>query len=176
MTKMKAMGIDQKEASSTSSTGFSHKELSLLLFALEGKDQQSPQQSTHPDPSCESACPVVDHFEALFPDGNVPKEIRLARHLANHLREGLIETGMFEFMANHQSTSNPLTGVEQEALAEINNRLVEWRCEIKLDSEDRQLLNRSMSRLPRSAWLTMPRTLWRLKKKLRSTPGVYSSK
>jgi hypothetical protein len=150
------------------STNFTHQELSLLLFVLEGEAAQAA--TANQDPSCETACPIVDNFEALFPDGSVPPEKQLARHLASHLREGLIENGMFEFMAAHQSADQPLDSKERATLSEINGRLAVWSCDVRLDDADRLLLGQSMSRLPRSAWLTMPRTLWRLKKKLRSTP------
>jgi hypothetical protein len=151
---------------STALTEFSHKELTLLLFALDGAggsdgDRQSP-------PSCEESCPVVENIEELFSADTLPADKRLARHLGNHLREALIECGMFELMG---AAGQPLraTSAEERALIEqVNERLRAWRCEIKLSESDRRMLYESIARLPRSAWFGMPGTLWRLRKKLKA--------
>jgi hypothetical protein len=140
---------------------FTHQELSLLLFALEG------DKAADEGPSCEEACPVADHFETLFETATAPDDKRLIHHLNTHLREGLIECGAFELMASRSSDGRELPAEEQAKLLEVNERLKNWHCEMKLEEADRQLLYHSMSRLPRSAWLTMPRALWRLKKKLK---------
>ena len=144
---------------------FSHQELSLLLFALEGETAAASESS----PSCEEACPIVENLDELFGTQTLPHEKQLARHLGNHLREALIECGMFELMgAQTSSAPRELSAEEQAKLREINERLKQWRCEVKLAEPDRKMLTRAMSRLPRTAWISMPRTLWRLKKKLKA--------
>ena len=147
-------------------TEFSHQELSLLLFVLEGGARPGPEYSE--SPSCEEVCPVVEDLEEMLGEGALPPDKKLARHLSNHLREGLIECGMFELMATAGAGLARSLSVEDQAkLHRANERLKVWRCEIKLDSADRQLLRDGISRLPRSAWFAMPRTLWRLRKKLK---------
>jgi hypothetical protein len=143
---------------------FSHQELSLLLFVLEGAEAAPASESP---PSCEESCPIVEGLEELFGDSALSHEKQLARHLGNHLREALVECGMFELMGA-AGDRRALSADEQARLHEINRRLKEWRCEVKLIVPDRKLLGRAMSRLPRSAWISMPRTLWRLKKKLKA--------
>ncbi len=145
---------------------FSHQELSLLLFLLEGGP---PAEATSAEsPSCEEACPIVEDFEHLTGINALAPEKQLVRHLNNHLREGLIESGIFELMANAQQNGQQASSSEEQARFEqANERLRDWSCEIKLDQPERQMLTRALSRLPRSAWITMPRALWRLKKKLR---------
>jgi len=144
---------------------FSHQELSLLLFALEGETATAPESP----PSCEEACPIVENLDEMFGAQTLPHEKQLARHLGNHLREALIECGMFELMGAATGPAPRELSVEEQArLREISERLKQWRCEIKLAEPDRQLLTDAMSRLPRAAWISMPRTLWRLKKKLKA--------
>ena len=147
-------------------TEFSHQELSLLLFVLEGGEAAD---HTHAESaSCEESCPVIEDLEDLFGEGGLPHDKKLARHLSNHLREGLIECGIFELMAASGAGNGGAVTVEDRAkLQQASERLKDWRCEINLDSADRQLLKESISRMPRAAWLTMPRALWRLKKKLK---------
>ena len=164
---------------------FSHKELSLLVFALEGAAASSanassanassanvssadtpsggPQQS----PFCEESCPVVENLEDLFGEGGLSHEKKLARHLNNHLREALVECGMFELLA--RGPVDALTGEQQSRLQQANRRLEGWSCEIELAAADHRLLRAALTRLPGSAWATMPRTLWRLRKKLRKS-------
>jgi hypothetical protein len=147
---------------------FTHEELSLMLYALEGG---ATSAAAKPDePSCEEACPVVDHFEEMFHMHTLPPEKELARHLNNHLREALIESGMLELMSEMQpDEARALTDAEQARLQQANARLQQWSCAIKLDEPDKKMLSAAVSRLPRAAWFTMPRTLWRLKKKLKSS-------
>jgi hypothetical protein len=76
----------------------------------------------------------------------------------------LIECGVFELIASKGNRS----GEQQVRLQEANERLKTWRCEIKLDAADFELLRSALGRLPRSAWLAMPRTLWRLRRKLKN--------
>lgn len=151
-----------------SASTFSHYEISLLLFALQGGDA-----APMPDASkCEEACPVVESVEELLCGGTLDREQQLVRHLNNHLREALIECGMFEFMAS-RPPDGPLSLEDQMQLEQANGRLMRWSCEIKLDNEDRGLLLESLSRLPRSSWITMPRTMWRLRRTLKR-PNVGS--
>jgi hypothetical protein len=139
----------------------SHNEISLLVFAIEGGNAAPIPDAS----SCEEACPVVESVEELLCGGKLDAKQQLVRHLNNHLRDALIECGMFELMA---------TGVEESVLVEdqarlqqVNKRLAVWNCQIKLGEEERRLLRDALSRLPLSSWITMPKTLWRLKKKLR---------
>jgi len=143
----------------------SHQELSLLLFALEGDAAQASDRA----PSCEEACPVAENLGELFGAHTLPHEKQLARHLGNHLREALVESGMFELMGAGAAGAARHASIEGQAkLREVNERLRQWRCRIKLGEPDRKMLSEAMSRLPRSAWISMPRTLWRLKKKLKA--------
>ena len=144
---------------------FSHQELSLLLFVLEGGETAPPSESP---PSCEESCPIVENIEELFGDHALSHEKQLARHLGNHLREALVECGMFELMGAAEAHRTP-SAEEQAKLREISERLKQWRCEIRLGEPDRRALGEAISRLPRSAWISMPRTLWRLRKKLKAS-------
>lgn len=145
-----------------SASTFSHYEISFLLFALHGGNA-----APMPDASdCEEACPVIESVEELLCGGTLDREQQLIRHLNSHLREALIECGLFEFMASH-SREGSLSSEDQKQLARANARLMQWSCEIKLDQADRVLLLDSLSRLPRSSWLTMPRTMWRLRRNLK---------
>lgn len=139
----------------------SHQELSLLLFALEG-DKAPPQSA----PSCEEVCPIIENIEETLCGKPLEFEKQLARHLGEHLRQGLIECGMFEFMSVHGQSA--LAPEDQTKLREIDERLKNWRCAIKLSEAEKRFLGEACSRLPRSAWLSMPRTLWKLRKKLKT--------
>ena len=143
----------------------SHDELSLLLFALQGGDSaQLPDAA-----SCEEACPVVESVEELLCGGHADPHQQLVRHLNNHLREAMIECGMFELMAAAQpAAAQTLPADDPMKLRRVNERLSRWTCQIKLDDAERRLLYESLSRLPRSSWIMMPRTMWRLKKKLKA--------
>ncbi|HVF90672.1 MAG TPA: hypothetical protein VNH22_11440, partial [Blastocatellia bacterium] len=71
---MTAPAGDEKSAL----TEFSHQELCLLMFALEGGEASG--QSGPGEPSCEEACPVVENLEQAL-GGRLPPEKHLARHL-----------------------------------------------------------------------------------------------
>jgi hypothetical protein len=149
---------------SSATLEFSHQELSLMLFALEGE----PAAVTG-DPSCEEACPITDHLEEMFGLSSLPPEKQLARHLNNHMREALIESGMLELMAGFKpDAAHAFTDEDQLNIQRANERLNHWSCEIKLEITDKKMLSQAVSRLPRTAWLTMPRTMWRLRKKLKA--------
>ena len=146
-------------------TTLSHAEISLLLFALEGGEAAPTADPS----SCEEACPIVESVEELLCGGTLDPKQQLVRHLNNHLREALIECGMFELMATGQAETRPTVSVQdQTRFQKVNARLAEWSCQIKLEDPERRLLFESVSRLPRSGWITMPRTMWRLRKKLKS--------
>ena len=135
-------------------TKLTHHEISLLLFALQGGDAAPMPDAA----SCEEACPVVESMEELLCGGQLDPRQQLVRHLNNHLREAMIECGMFELMA----------AVEDPAkLQRVNERLSAWACQIRLEDAERRVLRESLSRLPRSSWVMMPRTMWRLRKKLK---------
>jgi hypothetical protein len=142
----------------------SYQELSLLLFALEGDDQL---QTTGPQPpTCEEACPVIEKFKEIG-SALTPKK-QLARHLSDHLREGLIECGVFELMNTiGPDRAGTLSTQERLKLRQANKRLSKWCCQIRLSQADKQTLYDAISRLPYAAWFAMPRTLWRLRKKLK---------
>jgi hypothetical protein len=144
-------------------TTLAHNEISLLLFALQGGNAAAVPDAE----SCEGACPVVESVEELLCGGKLDPKQQLVRHLNNHLREALIESGMFELMAATQPGAGQVVSVEDPMkLQQVNDRLSEWTCHIKLEDPERRLLYESVSRLPRSTWLTMPRTMWRLRRKL----------
>jgi hypothetical protein len=143
----------------------SHDEISLLLFALHGGGAAPMPDAS----SCEEACPVVESVEELLCGGKLDPEQQLVRHLNNHLREAMIESGMFELMAATQPGADQAVSVEDPMkLQQVNDRLSGWTCQIKLDDPERRLLYESLSRLPRSSWVTMPRIIWRLRKKLKA--------
>jgi hypothetical protein len=146
------------------STKLTHQEISLLLFALQGGDA-----APAPDPaSCEEACPVVESMEELLCGGELDPKQQLVRHLNNHIREAMIDCGMFELMAAAQSGMQSPSVDDPMKLQQVNERLAAWTCQIKLDDTERRVLQESLSRLPRSSWVMMPRTLWRLRKKLKA--------
>lgn len=146
-------------------TTLSHNEISLLLFALQGGEAAPMPDAA----SCEEACPVVESVEELLCGGKLDPQQQLVRHLNNHLREALIDSGMFELMAAAQPSVVQVISVEDPTkLRQVNDRLSGWTCQIKLDDPERQLLYESLSRMPRSSWVTMPRIMWRLKKKLKA--------
>ena len=130
-------------------TNLSHNEISLLLFALQGgASAQTPDSE-----SCEEACPVVESVEELLCGGQLDPAQQLVRHLNNHLREAMIECGMFELMAASQlGSAQPVSLEDPIKLRQINNRLAGWTCQIKLDDHERRLLHESLFWLPRSSW------------------------
>ncbi|HMG35568.1 MAG TPA: hypothetical protein VKM94_16650 [Blastocatellia bacterium] len=146
---------------------FSYFELSLMVFALEGgQAARLPDES-----SCEEACPVVENLEELLCGGTIEPRQQLVRHLNNHLREGLIETGMFELLASERTGENSSQGKVLEndpRILEAQHRLAKWRCDIALKREESDLLLQSLSGLSNAAWISMPRKLWKLRKKLKS--------
>lgn len=149
----------------SAATTLSHDEISLLLFALQG-GCAAPVPDAE---SCEEACPVVESVEELLCGGAIDPQQQLVRHLNNHLREGLIESGMFELMAAAQpGQPQTLSVADPERRQQVNDRLAKWTCQINLHETDRRLLCESLSRLPRSSWLTMPRMMWRLRNKLKT--------
>jgi len=147
-----------------SPTTLSHDEISLLLFALQGGSSARVPDAE----SCEEACPVVESVEELLCGGTIDPEQQLVRHLNNHVREALIDSGMFELMAAARNLGDPEPEPEQLAkLNTANERLKLWRSDVRFSDDERKTLTDALSRMPRSAWLTMPGTLWRLRKKLR---------
>jgi hypothetical protein len=146
-------------------TRLSHEEISLLLFALQGGEAAPVPDAS----SCEAACPVVESVEELLCGGKLEPEQQLVRHLNNHLREALIDCGMFELMgAGQAETAESLSAENPMKFQQVNRRLARWSCEIKLGDAERGLLYDAVSRLPRSTWVTMPRTMWGLRKKLKT--------
>lgn len=144
-------------------TTLSHDELSLLLFSLQG-GAAAPVPDAE---SCEEACPVVESVEELLCGGQLDPQQQLIRHLNNHLREAMIECGMFELMAAQPVGTQPASVPDPMKLQQVNQRLAAWTCQIKLDDAERRLLRESLSRLPRSSWLMMPRIMWRLRRKMK---------
>ncbi|HJQ67759.1 MAG TPA: hypothetical protein VKA70_02235 [Blastocatellia bacterium] len=142
---------------------FSHKELSLLVFALDGRAAANAEGQA---PSCEESCPVVENMEDLFGAGGLSHEKKLARHLNNHLREALVECGMFELLALGPAQS--FSEEQQSKMRQANTRLENWSCKIELAADDSELLRAAVARLPGAAWASMPRTIWRLRKKLKA--------
>ncbi|MEW6129043.1 MAG: hypothetical protein AB1757_18540 [Acidobacteriota bacterium] len=144
-------------------TKLSHQELNLLLFALEGAKAATVADSAAA-PACEESCPIVDHLDEMF--GEMTVERKLINHLNNHLREGMFECGFLEIADKIQAPT--LSAEDQLKLEQMNTRLRDWNCDINLEAEEKKLLHAAVNRLPRSAWLVMPKTLWRLRKKLRT--------
>jgi hypothetical protein len=151
------------------SIDFSHEELSLMVFALQGPQESGPSGST---PDCEEACPVASHFEELFDGNSIPRDKQLVNHLNNHLREALLECGMLELMgAVEHGPPQQLTAEKQVKLQQMNSRLSKWSCTVNVDSAEQRILYQAVARLPFGAWVSMPRTLWRLRKKLKHRGG-----
>lgn len=137
-----------------------------MLFALEDEPARDAPAG---EPSCEEACPVADHIEEMFGASALPPEKQLARHLNNHMREALIESGMFELMARlAPDSASALTDEDRAEIQRAGENLKRWSCSVRLDEPDKKMLREAVSRLPRSAWLEQPRTLWRLRKKLKA--------
>lgn len=144
-------------------TKLSHDEISLLLFALQGGAAALIRDIE----SCEEACPVVETVEELLCGGKLDPEQQLVRHLNNHVREALIESGLFELMAAARNGADQAPTAEQQSKLNLaNKRLKQWRSDVRFSDDERKLLSNALSRMPRSAWLMMPRTLWRLRKRL----------
>jgi hypothetical protein len=141
----------------------SHQELNILLFALEGAKPATVAVSTS-EHACEDACPIVDHLDEMF--GEITVEKKLVNHLNNHLRDGMFECGFLEVV--DKMSAEQLSSADQLKVQQVNERLKDWHCDINFNPDEKKLLNEVFLRLPRSAWLTMPKTLWQLKKKLRA--------
>jgi hypothetical protein len=147
---------------------FSHQELSLLIFALQGKGAPHSEAA----PSCEEACPVATHFEELFAGNSIPPDKQLVNHLNNHLREALLECGMLELMgAVENGPTQQLTAEDQVKLQLMNARLSKWSCTVSIDSAEQRILYQAVAQLPFGAWVSMPRTMWRLRRKLKNRSG-----
>jgi hypothetical protein len=150
----------------------SHRELTLLLFALERDEDGNCASTDSGPPSCEDACPIVERLDEALRSESIPHNQKLARHLREHLREAMVETGVLELMSKVGFNHERLLSVqEQTQLQESNKKLAGWSCEVNLSAEDRRALRQAVSRLPGSAWLSMPRVLWRLRRKLKSQSG-----
>jgi hypothetical protein len=146
-------------------TTLSHDEISLLLFALQGGAATPVPDSE----SCEEDCPVVESLEELLCGGTLDPEQQLVRHLNNHVREALIESGLFELMAAARNGDDQAPSAEQQSKLNLaNERLKQWRSEVRFSDDERKALTDALNRVPRTAWLMMPRALWRLKKKLKA--------
>lgn len=139
-----------------------YNEISLLLFALEG-GAAAPVPNTD---SCEEACPIIESVEELLCGGTIDAHQQLVRHLNNHHREAMIECGLFELMSTAYQGGG-LLNKNPARLRLVNERLAHWSCDITLERTDRQLLSGCLSRLPKSFWITMPRAMWKLRKKLK---------
>lgn len=143
-----------------------HQELNILLYVLdESRTTLAVEQTTAP--SCVDSCPIVDHLEEMF--DNLTPAKKIINHLNNHLREGMLECGFLELADVLHAGGKHLAPADHARLEQVNARLQQWHCEIHLTPEEGQILRAALKRLPRSAWVTMPRTLWRLRKKLRAT-------
>jgi hypothetical protein len=147
------------------STTLSHEEINILLFALQGGANALLPHAE----SCEEACPVVESVEQLLCGGKLDPQQQLVRHLNNHVREALIDCGLFKLMAAARNGHDQTLSAEQRSeLDRASQRLKRWSSEVRLNDDERGLLAEALSRMPRSAWLMMPRTLWRLRKKLKT--------
>lgn len=148
-------------------TTFSHQELTLLLFALDAGN--ASVQDEPREPSCEEACPVVENLEQVLGGRRLSPEKHLAQHINNHLREGLLECGMLDLVGRNAGETP--SEEDKAKMVEVSERLVSWSCSIKLEEAERLMLLDAFRRLPRSAWLSMPGLMWRLRKKLKKRAG-----
>jgi hypothetical protein len=139
---------------------FSHKELSLVLFALEGG--RLPNIPEDPCEEPHDACPIVEDLEERFGWRRMSDQQKLVQHLGKHLRQGWVECGLLELAPGGPQQ------FEKVEMLRMQKQLEDWSCRIVLERSDRDLLYEAISKLPRSAWISMPRILWRLKKKLRT--------
>jgi hypothetical protein len=118
---------------------------------------------------------VAESLEELLGSASLTPEKKLARHLVKHLQEGWIECGLMDLGQEDLAERGPANGepglsVDEHRMS--GNRMAEslsqWNCEIELAPEERRLLSGAISRLPGSAWVSMPWTMWRLRKKLKN--------
>ena len=148
----------------------SHRELSLALFALEGGNL--PASVDDPCSPDEHACPVADSQEEMFGARSMTPEKKLARHLTQHLQQGWLECGLMGMGAAGEPAPGEVASGEhvsreqQVSARRMADNMKKWTCAIELAPEERRLLSEAIGRLPRSAWISMPRTMWRLRKKL----------
>jgi hypothetical protein len=138
----------------------SYKELTLLRFSLEGG--RITPGTPAAEISCEEACPAFDQLRDLLDKEPLPPEKELARHLDAHLREAMIECGLLEVAGTVSNLSE-----RQDAVGRINERLTGWKCRLELAEGELRILSQALRRLPASAWISMPRVIWRLRKKLK---------
>ena len=140
---------------------FSHTELSLVMFALEeGRPANVPQD---PCQEAAEACPIVEQLEDTFGWRNMSPQERLCRRLGKHLRQSWVDCGLLDL---REGATDPAAA---DDITRMRKQLAGWSCQVTLDSVDRDLLNRAIAKLPRSAWISMPRTMWRLRRKLRQS-------
>ncbi|HEY6333034.1 MAG TPA: hypothetical protein VI756_27170 [Blastocatellia bacterium] len=138
---------------------FSHHELSLALFALEGGT--APSVPVDPCSTASEDCPIVEQLEETFGWRGLSPAERLARHLSKHLRQAWVESGLLDLQKESDLQ------ISKSDMTELQRRMEGWRCSVVLEAPDRGLLYEAIAKLPRSAWIAMPRTMWRLKRKLR---------
>jgi hypothetical protein len=86
---------------------FSHRELSLVLFALEGGELPA---SVHDPCSDEHACPVAESLEEMFGSAKPTPEKKLAQHLVKHLQEGWIQCGLMDLGSPDVTQPGPFAG------------------------------------------------------------------
>lgn len=144
----------QEAAGRRRTVSVSHRELTLLLYALERDIHGEAGAASSAEPSCEEDCPIIETFASR----ELPPEKRLAGHLNNHIREAWLECGLLELREAQDRTR----------LEQVNRRLEAWSCDLAVDDSELRMLRSALSQLPRSAWLTMPRTMWRLKRKIKA--------
>jgi hypothetical protein len=137
----------------------SHKELSLVLFALQGGDMPNVPQD--PCDADEAACPIAEDLKDKFGLRELSPEQKLAQHLSKHLEQGWVECGLLDLAVHAEQSPDRVT------LIAMQRQLEGWSCNVRLEGADQQLLYEAIAKLPRSAWLSQPGTLWRLRKKLK---------
>lgn len=138
---------------------FTHKELTLALFALQGG--KLPDVPEDPCASPHDSCPVVEDLEERFGLKRLSDEQKLSQHLTTHLRQSWVECGLFD-LADGGGEMN------RGEMIQIQRQLSGWSCKVGLEAPERFLLYTAITKLPRSAWISMPRTVWRLRKKLKT--------
>jgi hypothetical protein len=145
---------------------FSHKELTLVLFAMEGGEPLAPPDPDRCAPD-HSDCPIVETLEEGF-DRGLSAEKQLAQHLGKHLRQGWIDCGLLQAAGPDGNAQTVDLEAQTDQLKKMHLLLSGWTCRIELDPTERRNLYDVVGKLPRSAWITMPRTIWRLRKKLKA--------
>jgi hypothetical protein len=138
---------------------FSHHELSLALFALEGG--AAPRVPEDPCSTASEDCPIVEQLEETFGWRGLSPAERLAHHLSKHLRQAWVDVGLLDLRKDED------LHIGKSEMSKLEKRMEGWHCNLVLEAPDCDLLCEAIAKLPRSAWIAMPRTMWRLKKKLR---------